>query len=144
MFSGTYQHSIDQKGRIIIPARFREALSHGFVLTRGLDKCLFIYPASEWEAFSAKLNSIPMTMKEGRSFKRYFFANAVECQLDKQGRVTIPPVMRGFAGIDKDLVTIGVNERIEVWSKDEWESYNDVEIDDELIAEKFADLGIMI
>lgn len=145
MFSGTYQHTIDQKGRIIIPAKFRGELAPGFVLTRGLDNCLFIYPQSEWQVFREKLNDIPLLSKEGRSFKRFFLSGVVECELDKQGRLTIPPVLREFASIDKDLVTIGVGERIEVWSKAEWDDYNSTpEFDEEKLAKQLNEIGLRI
>lgn len=143
MFSGTYQHSLDSKGRIIIPARFREELGSKFVLTKGLDHCLFIYPAQEWAIFREKLKTVPLSSKEGRAFTRYFFSSAVECDMDKQGRLVIPSVLREHAKIDKELVTIGVNERVEVWSKAEWDDYNmSPEMDSDAIAIKMEDLRI--
>ena len=131
MFSGTYYHNIDSKGRIIIPSKFREELNEGFVLTKGLDNCLFLFPMSEWVNFRDKLKAVPLTSKEGRAFTRYFFANAVECDL------------RRHAHIDKEVVSIGVDSRVEIWSKADWESYNESpELDSELIAEKMEGLGI--
>ena len=143
MFSGTYHHNIDSKGRIIIPSRFREELGTGFVLTKGLDHCLFLFPMSEWNEFRSKLKAVPLTSREGRAFTRYFFANAVECEMDKQGRLNIPPVLREHTRIDKEIVSIGVDRRIEIWSRAEWEKYSmSPELDSELIAEKMEGLGI--
>ena len=143
MFSGTYQNSIDSKGRVIMPAKFRTELGHDFVLTKGLDHCLFIFPASEWEIFREKLKAVPLTSKEGRAFTRYFFSSAVECEMDKQGRLNIPQVLRDHARIDRDLVTIGVDSRVEIWSREEWESYNDSpELDSDSIAMNMEGLGI--
>ena len=143
MFSGTYYHNLDSKGRIIIPSKFREELSEGFVLTKGLDHCLFLFPMSEWINFRNKLKAVPLTSKEGRAFTRYFFANAVECEMDKQGRLNIPQELRKHAHIDKAVVSIGVDSRVEIWSKADWESYNESpELDSELIAEKMEGLGI--
>ena len=143
MFSGTYHHNIDSKGRIIIPSKFREELGTGFVLTKGLDHCLFLFPMSEWINFRDKLKSVPLSSREGRAFTRYFFANAVVCEMDKQGRLNIPSVLRAHAHVDKEVVSIGVDSRIEIWSREEWEKYNQSpELDSELIAEKMEGLGI--
>ena len=143
MFSGMYHNSIDSKGRIIIPSKFREGLGIRFMLTKGLDGCLFLFSTEEWDAFVAKMKAAPVSSKEGRAFSRYFFANAVECEPDKQGRLTIPPILRAHAGINKDLVTIGVDTRIEVWSKKSWENYNNrPELDTDSIEAKMESLGI--
>ncbi len=143
MFSGTYHHNLDTKGRIIIPSKFREELNEGFVLTKGLDHCLFVFPMSEWYVFRDKLKAVPLTSKEGRAFTRYFFANAVECEMDKQGRLNIPPELRKHARIDKEVVSIGVDSRVEIWSEAEWENYNlSPELDSDTIAEKMESLGI--
>ena len=143
MFSGTFHNSIDSKGRVIMPAKFRDELGHDFVLTKGLDHCLFIFPASEWERFRDKLKTVPLTSREGRAFTRYFFSSAVECEMDKQGRLNIPPVLREHARIEKDLVTIGVDNRVEIWSKAEWDAYNELpELDGDMIAMNMEGLGI--
>lgn len=142
MFIGEYQHSIDAKGRIIIPSKFRDILGYKFVLTKGLDNCLFIYSLEEWKKFEEKLMSLPVASKDARAFVRYFFSGAVECEIDKQGRLTIPPQLRDHAKIDKELVTIGVMSRVEVWSKQEWENYGNNNLSYDDIAEKMADLGI--
>ncbi len=143
MFIGEYLHSIDAKGRVIIPSKFRDELGDNFVVTKGLDNCLFVYPKTEWISFENKLKQLPLTSRDARAFVRLFFAGATECELDKQGRVIIPLNLRDHSKIDKDVVIIGVSNRVEIWSKQEWESYNeaaDLSYDD--IAEKMAELGI--
>lgn len=120
---GEYQHNIDIKGRMIVPAKFREALGESFVLTRGLDQCLFAYPMEEWKLLEEKLKKLPLTKKDARSFTRFFFSGAVECEVDKQGRINIPQTLRSYSKLDKECVVIGVSNRIEVWSKEAWEGY---------------------
>lgn len=143
MFIGEYQHTLDDKGRIIIPSRFREDLGDGFVMTKGLDNCLFVYPKSEWKVLEEKLKTLPLTNRDARAFIRFFFSGATECILDKQGRVLIPVNLREHSRLDKDAVVIGVATRMEIWSKDEWDSYNDDDnLSYESIAEKMAELGI--
>ena len=143
MFIGEYQHTIDDKGRVIMPSKFREDLGLNFIMTKGLDNCLFVYPKKEWMILEEKLSSLPLTNRDARAFVRFFFAGATECTLDKQGRVLVPAKVREHAKLMKDAVIIGVSSRIEIWSKEEWDSYND---DDSLsydsIAEKMAELGI--
>ncbi|MFC0188997.1 division/cell wall cluster transcriptional repressor MraZ [Fictibacillus aquaticus] len=123
MFMGEHQHNIDEKGRMIIPAKFREELGSTFILTRGLDECVFVYPMDEWKVIEQKLKSLPFTKKDARAFTRFFFSGATECQLDKQGRVNIAPPLRDYAKLEKDCVVIGVSNRIEIWSKSKWEDY---------------------
>lgn len=143
MLLGEYQNTVDNKGRIIIPSRFREELGHRFILTKGLDHCLIIYSMEEWKRFEDKLKSLPIASKEARSFVRYFFSGAVECEADKQGRMNIPPHLREYARIEKDLVTIGVSDRVEIWSRQEWEAYQDSEaMGNDDIADKMAQFGI--
>ncbi|MDR7857181.1 division/cell wall cluster transcriptional repressor MraZ [Tissierella sp.] len=143
MFIGEYQHTLDDKGRVIMPSKFRDELGEVFVMTKGLDNCLFVYPKSEWIILEEKLKTLPLTNRDARAFVRFFFAGASECTLDKQGRVLIPPNLREHSKLDKDAVVIGVSTRMEIWSKEEWTSYNE---DDNLsydsIAEKMAALGI--
>lgn len=143
MFIGEYQHTIDDKGRLIIPSKFREDLGDEFIMTKGLDNCLFVYPKKEWLILEGKLRALPLTNRDARAFVRFFFAGASECTLDKQGRVLIPANLREHAKLSKDGIIIGVSTRIEIWSKDEWDSYNE---DDSLsydnIAEKMVELGI--
>ncbi|WP_449539916.1 division/cell wall cluster transcriptional repressor MraZ [Ferdinandcohnia sp. Marseille-Q9671] len=123
MFMGEYHHTVDNKGRMIIPAKFRENLGETFVLTRGLDQCLFGYPQSEWKILEEKLKTLPLTKKDARAFTRFFFSGAIECELDKQGRVNIATPLVSYAGLEKECVVIGVSNRIEIWSKEKWEEY---------------------
>ena len=102
MFIGEYNHTIDTKGRLIVPSKFREALGDEFVVTKGLDGCLFVYPMEEWTAFTDKLKDLPLTKKDARQFSRFFLAGAASCEVDKQGRILIPSVLREFAGLEKD------------------------------------------
>lgn len=123
MFMGEYQHNIDEKGRIIIPAKFRDELGSTFVLTRGLDQCIFGYPLEEWKQLEQKLKALPFTKKDARAFTRFFFSGAMECQLDKQGRANITPTLRKYAALEKECTVIGVSNRIEIWSQSIWEGY---------------------
>ncbi|NLM69515.1 MAG: division/cell wall cluster transcriptional repressor MraZ [Firmicutes bacterium] len=143
MFMGEYQHSLDSKGRLIIPAKFREELGENAVMTRGLDNCLFLFPQSEWMVLEEKLKTLPLTKATARQFVRFFFSGATECDLDKQGRITIPQNLRDYAKVDKDVVVIGVSNRIEIWSRDRWEQYmQEAEDAYEEIAENIVELGI--
>ncbi len=142
MFMGEYQHSIDEKGRIIIPARFRELLGSSFVITRGLDSCLFVYPMSEWGMMEHKLKSLSLMKSEARAFSRFFFSGATECQWDKQGRVNVPAVLRQYAKLDKDCAVLGVSNRVEIWNKELWERYcEESEGSFNEIAEKLVDFN---
>jgi len=123
MFMGEYQHNIDAKGRIIVPSKFREGLGESFVITRGLDKCLFAYPMNEWKLLEEKLKNLPLTKKDARAFTRFFFSGAVECEVDKQGRINIPQPLRNYAVLDKECVVIGVSNRIEFWADENWQDY---------------------
>ena len=143
MFIGEYRHSLDNKGRIIVPARFRDELNGSFIITRGLDTCLFGFTMEEWSNQGSKISTLPLTQGDARAFSRLFFSGAAECEMDKQGRLNIPPVLREHARIDKEIVSIGVDRRIEIWSRAEWEKYSmSPELDSELIAEKMEGLGI--
>ena len=143
MFIGEHQHSLDEKGRLIIPSKFRDDLGLEFVMTKGLDSCLFVYPKNEWQVIEEKLKALPLTNKDARAFVRFFFSGASECTLDKQGRVLIPPNLREHSKLDKDAVVIGVSTRIEIWSKEEWNNYTeDDNLSYDAIAEKMAELGI--
>lgn len=123
VFMGEFQHSIDDKGRLTIPAKFREGLGTSFVITRGLDQCLFVYPADEWTLLSEKLKTLPFTKADARAFTRFFFSGATECEWDKQGRVNIPANLREHAALEKECVVIGVSNRVEIWSVGKWETY---------------------
>jgi MraZ protein len=143
LFIGEYRRGLDVKGRIIVPAKFRDGLGDKFVLTKGLDGCLFAYSKEEWANFEAKIRELPLTNKDARAFVRFFFAGAIECEIDKQGRTLIPPMLRDYAGLSKDLVIIGVLNRVEVWSQEKWENYSEAEdLEADVLAEKMAELGI--
>lgn len=143
LFIGEYRHSLDVKGRIIVPSKFRDGLGDKFVLTKGLDGCLFAYSKEEWANFEEKIKTLPLTNKDARAFIRFFFAGAVECEIDKQGRTLIPPMLREHAGLNKDLVIIGVSSRVEIWSQEKWDNYSEAEdLDADELAEKMALLGI--
>ncbi len=143
MFMGEYQHSIDEKGRMIIPAKFREELGDTFVITRGLDHCLFVYPTEEWKILEQKLKALPFTRSDARAFTRFFFSGAVESELDKQGRVNIPPNLRKHGNLEKECVVIGVSNRVEIWSREIWESYyNESAESFNEIAEKIVDFDL--
>lgn len=120
---GEYQHSVDTKGRLIIPAKFRDLLNEGFVITRGLDNCIFGYPMDEWRKLEGKLKALPMTKKDTRAFARFFFSGATEVEVDKQGRINIPTTLMEYAKLTKECIVVGVSSRIEIWAKESWESY---------------------
>lgn len=143
MFMGEYQHNIDAKGRIIVPSKFREELGEQFVLTRGLDQCLFAYPMNEWHLLEEKLKKLPLTKKDARAFTRFFFSGAVECELDKQGRINIPSPLRKYATIEKECSVIGVSNRVEFWAMDKWEDFVDISEDSFAeIAENMMDFDL--
>jgi MraZ protein len=123
MFMGEFQHTVDSKGRLIIPAKLRDGLGERFIATKGLEHCLFVFPLTEWEALSEKLRSLPMASSAARQFTRLLFSGATECELDPQGRILLPANLREYAGIDKDVVIVGVSTRVEIWAKDKWEEY---------------------
>jgi len=142
VFIGEYQHSLDEKCRVIVPSKYREQLGDNFVLTKGLDGCLFIYPILEWVVFEQKLKSLPLTNMNARKFVRFFLSGAVECSPDKQGRILIPNSLRVYSEIEKDIVFIGMSNRIEVWSKTKWDTYNSEALDMESLAMQMEELGI--
>ena len=143
MFMGEYNHTVDPKGRLIIPAKFREQLGDEFVVTKGLDGCLFVFPMKEWEAFEEKLRSLPLIDKNARKFSRFFLAGASTCELDKQGRILVPGTLREFAQMDKEVVLTGMLDRIEVWSKEQWLENNAYDDMDD-IAQSMQELGLNI
>ncbi len=143
MFMGEYNHTVDTKGRLIVPSKFREQLGDEFVVTKGLDGCLFVYSKHEWENIEEKFRNVPLTTKDARKFARFFFAGAASCEVDKQGRILLPAVLREYAGIEKDVVSVGVFNRVEIWDKDKWQESNSYDDMDE-IAEHMADLGLGI
>lgn len=121
---GEYLHTIDSKGRLIVPAKYREALGEKFIATKGLDHCLFVYPIDEWQALEEKLRALPFTQPDARAFVRFFFSGATECELDKQGRILLPANLRDYAQLEKDVVLVGVSSRVEIWSQTLWTDYS--------------------
>mgnify|MGYP004499938581 FL=1 len=145
MFMGEYSHTIDAKGRIIVPARFRESLGDNFVITKGLDNCLFVYTSEDWLKFEEKLRTLPLTNKDARKFTRFFLAGAAEMEVDKQGRILIPSVLREFAALQKDVVFVGVGSRIEIWDRARWDdSISGYDDDMDEVAENMDSLGFII
>lgn len=143
MFMGEYNHTIDAKGRLIVPAKFREALGDEFVVTRGLDDCLFVFPNEGWKVFEEKLSTLPVANKNARRFARFFLSGAATVELDKQGRILIPTTLREYGALEKEVVFIGVANRVEIWSKERWE--NSAVMDDmDEIAEGMDELGLSI
>ena len=125
MFIGEYHHTIDEKGRIIIPAKFRESLGKEFIITRGIENCLFVYSLQNWADITNKLSSLPFTKKDARTFNRFFMSGATNVELDKQGRVNISKPLIDYANLIKDCVVIGTGDRLEVWSEESWNSFFD-------------------
>lgn len=143
MFTGEYQHALDSKGRVTIPSRLREALGERFLITKGLDRCIFVYPLSEWARLQQKLRKLKMTNPQSRAFKRIVFSGAMEVESDKQGRVLIPNKLREYAGIEKDVILIGVGERVEIWSENAWNDYyEEADSNYEELAEKLVDYDL--
>lgn len=144
MFLGEYQHSLDAKGRLIIPAKFREQMGEKCFLTLGLDGCIFLFPQSEWEALSHQVTRLPLTSKGSRDFSRRFFASANEFEFDKQGRILLPPKLLKELKFDKDVSLVGVSNRVEIWPRERWEAtYEDNEENSyEQLAELIADIGL--
>lgn len=141
MLTGEFQHNIDVKGRMIMPAKFRDELGEKFVTTKGLDKCLFIFPLSEWEKLDKQLSEL--SLSKGREIQRFFYGGMTECEIDKQGRILIPANLREYAGLEKDIIVIGLNKRAEIWSKSNWDSQNErfIQNTDE-VALQMEELGI--
>ena len=138
---GEYSHSLDTKGRLIMPAKLRQDIGDKFILTKGLDGCLFAFSQEEWLNFEEKLKSLPLSDKNARNFVRFFLSGATECEIGKQGRFLIPNNLRTAANLDKDAIIIGVGTRLEIWNKETWEKC-DEEISADEIAENMANLGI--
>ena len=130
MMMGEYHHNIDDKGRLIIPSKFRISLGEKFVITRGMEKCLFVYSMDEWNNLMNELNKLSFTKKNARTFMRMLLSGATECELDKSGRVNLPNVLTSYASIDKECVIIGVNERLEIWSESEFNNFFNENIDE--------------
>ena len=145
MFMGQYNHTIDAIGRVIIPAKFREKLGTSFVVTKGLDGCLYGYANDDWAAFEERLGTLPITNKNTRQFTRFFLAGAAECELDMQGRILLPAVLREFAGLEKDVVLVGSASKIEIWSKERFDESNaEYEGNMDEVAANMENLGFSI
>lgn len=143
MLIGEYEHSLDTKGRVIMPAKLREDMGEKFILTKGLDGCLFGFSQKEWVNFEEKLKTLPLTNKNARDFVRFFLSGATECEMDKQGRFLVSANLREYATMDKEVVVIGVGTRIEIWNKEKWQEHNRIEnLSADEIAEKMDFLGI--
>jgi len=142
MFLGEFNHTVDEKGRMTIPARFRPELAQGVVVTRGLDGCLALYPNAEWEQLAQKVNALPLTDRRARDFRRFMFGSASEAAPDRQGRVLIPSYLREYAHVDGEVTVVGMNTYIEIWNPETWQAMRQgVENDDDNV-ERWAELGI--
>ena len=143
VFIGEYEHSVDAKGRAIMPAKLRDDIGDKFIITKGLDGCLFAYSKDEWNNFEEKLKTLPLTNKNARDFVRFFLSGAVECEIDKQGRFLIPNNLRTYAMLEKEINIIGVGTRVEIWNREKWKLYSsDENISADEIAENMTMLGI--
>ncbi len=144
MIIGEYEHSLDAKSRLIMPAKLREDIGEKFIITKGLDGCLFGFSKQEWENFEDKLKTLPLTNKNARDFVRFFLSGAIEEELDKQGRFLIPANLKEYANLDKEIVITGVGTRIEIWDKNKWKNYNSEEnLSADQIAENMEKLGAL-
>jgi len=145
MFTGEYQHTIDEKGRVSIPAKVRDDLGASFFVTKGPDRCLFIYAATEWQNLCVKGKKLSFTNSSSRAFSRLFFSGASELEPDKLGRVLLPGNLRQYASLNKDVVIIGVGTRLEMWDKDTWTTYSEAAVNDyEKIVDELADFDVEI
>lgn len=143
MFIGEFQHNLDNKGRIAVPAKFRNKLTGGAIVTRGLDRCLFVFSNKDWEVLAQKLIALPLAQANSRAFARLMLAGAVDAELDKQGRILIPDYLREYAGLKKQIAVAGLYNRIEIWDSENWKQYKmKTESASEEIAEKLSELGI--
>ena len=141
MFLGRHAHNLDAKGRLAIPARFRDELAAGVVLTRGIDRCLTLYPMAAWIPLAEQVSALPISDPDARTFRRLVFAEAVNLDLDAQGRILLPPELRSYSGIDREAIVIGVNTYLEIWSPERWEAVNAViDSDGAEIAQRLASL----
>ena len=144
MLIGSYQHTIDAKGRMFMPARYRDELGDTFIVTKGLDRCLVVYSVDEFMLLKQKVDALPITNKNAREFTRFYFSGAAECTPDKQGRISIPQKLREYANLDKDVTVTGASTHAEIWNSAEWEKLESSldEIDPDEMAEKMADFGL--
>jgi len=143
MFIGEFKHTLDTKGRVAIPVKFRDKLGTNAIITRGLDRCLFVFTSREWETLAQKLIALPLAQANSRAFTRLMLAGAMDVEIDKQGRVLIPDYLRKYAGLGKEVVVAGLYNRIEVWDSQAWKGYKEkTESESDEIAEKLGELGI--
>ena len=143
MFIGEYKHTIDNKGRLAIPSKFRAKLKKGAVVTKGLDGCLFLYTKDEWKKLAERLSSLPISQTNTRAFARLMLAGAMDVKLDSHGRIVIPQYLRKFSSIQKKAIVAGLFNRLEIWDQDKWERYKkDTEVNSNDIAEKLGELGV--
>lgn len=143
MFIGEYQHTVDAKGRMFVPSKFRDDLGDTFIVTLGLDNCLFVFPQEEFDRLKAKLDAVSITNKDARQFARFFFARASECELDKQGRIMLPQNLRTYAGLTKEVTVVGVSNRVELWNTEAWESTHSLDqFSPDELSEKMELLGL--
>lgn len=143
MFIGEYTHSLDSKGRMNLPAKFRRDLKEGVVITRGLDRCLSVYPRTQWQELAEKLAALPISNSKSRAFARLMLAGAWDAELDSQGRIAVPEYLRTYAGISKHAVVAGLGDRMEIWDEDSWQSYKaKTEEESDAIAEAMGELGV--
>lgn len=143
MFIGEYQHNLDEKGRLAVPTKFRADLSKGAVVTRGLDRCLFLYPTEQWNELAAKLVKLPISQAKSRAFARLMLAGAMDVTVDRQGRLVLPEYLREYAGMDKKVVVAGLYDRLEIWDEASWKKYKTAtEEDSNEIAETLGELGV--
>lgn len=143
MFIGEYQHTIDEKGRVALPVKFRAKMVDGAVVTKGLDECLAVYTTTEWEKLAEKLSTLPLTQAASRAFARLMLAGAVQVNIDRQGRINIPAYLREYAGISGQVVVAGLYSRVEIWSHTKWQEYKSkTEKDSNAIAEELGNLGV--
>ena len=141
MFMGEYNHTIDNKGRLIVPAKFRDQLGDEFVVTKGLDGCLFIYDNKEWAKLEEKITTLPLSNQNARKFSRLLLAGATSCEVDKQGRILLPANLRKHAKLEKDVALVGVGSRIEIWDQATWDEVNEYDADE--MATNMEGLGIL-
>ncbi|MCF6514849.1 division/cell wall cluster transcriptional repressor MraZ [Lactobacillus sp. S2-2] len=141
MLIGEYRHNIDSKGRLIVPAKFRNILGDNLIVTRGLDGCLFGYSLDQWQKIQTKIEELPVNRKDARTFTRFFFSAATDCDFDKQGRINLPDLLINYAGLNKKCVLVGLSDRVEIWSEEKWNSFTEeTESKFEDIAEDLLDL----
>lgn len=143
-FYGEYQHTVDLKGRVIVPSKLREGLGEKFYVTKGFDKCLFVFSAEGWANFQESIRKLPMSSKDSREVSRFFFAGASESIVDKQGRILLPQNLRDYADLQKDVYIVGVATRVEIWDKEKWDKYNTDQVDIEGIAENMQMNNLII